>query len=67
MKANVGETDRIIRIVLGIAIIIAGIVLHTWWGLVGLLPIVTGLIRFCGLYAVLGINTVKPVRGEGKA
>ena len=57
MKANVGGTDRIIRIVVGIAIIIVGITLHTWWGLVGLLPIVTGLVRFCGLYPVLKIDT----------
>jgi len=67
MKANVGETDRIIRIVFGIAIIIAGIVLHTWWGLVGLLPIFTGLIRFCGLYSILGINSCKTERYEGNA
>ena len=59
MKANVGETDRIVRIVAGIAIIIIGIVMHTWWGLVGLLPIATGLVRFCGLYSILGINTCK--------
>jgi len=57
VKTNVGETDRIIRIVAGVAIIVAGITLHTWWGLLGLLPIATGLVRFCGLYPVLKIDT----------
>lgn len=59
-KPNVGDADRAVRIVAGIAIIILGIVLHTWWGLIGLLPIATGLVRFCGLYPVLGINTCRP-------
>ena len=59
MKRNIGDTDRIIRIVFGLVIIIGGITLHTWWGLVGLLPIATGLVRFCGLYPILGITTIR--------
>ncbi|MBI5267936.1 MAG: DUF2892 domain-containing protein [candidate division Zixibacteria bacterium] len=57
MKPNIGQTDRIVRIIIGIAIIVAGITLHTWWGLVGLLPIGSALVRFCGLYPVLKIDT----------
>lgn len=57
MKANMGTADRTIRIVVGLAIGVLGIVFHSWWGLVGLLPIATGMISYCGLYSVLGINT----------
>ncbi len=35
MKKNVGKTDKIIRIVLGLIIIIVGIYLKSWWGIVG--------------------------------
>ena len=57
MSHNVGNADRVIRIILGLAIIVIGIVMHSWWGLIGLLPIMTGLVRFCGLYPVMGWNT----------
>ena len=57
MNPNVGTADRAIRIILGLAILVLGTVMHSWWGLLGLLPIGTGLIRCCGLYSVLGINT----------
>lgn len=57
MKPNIGQTDRVVRVIIGIAIIVVGITLHTWWGLVGLLPIGTALVRFCGLYPVLNIDT----------
>jgi hypothetical protein len=59
MLKNVGSADRNIRIVLGIAIIIAGIAMQSWWGLVGLLPLLTAGLNFCPLYAILGISTNK--------
>ncbi|MDX9769215.1 MAG: DUF2892 domain-containing protein [Tenuifilaceae bacterium] len=57
MKRNVGTTDMVIRIVIGIAIAILGIVYQSWWGLLAIIPIATGFIRFCGLYAIFGIKT----------
>jgi len=60
MKCNVGGTDRIIRIILGVVIILAGIYFKSWWGVVGILPIVTGLIRFCPAYVPFGFSTCKP-------
>ena len=64
MKTNVGSIDRLIRIVLGIALIGAGFVLAPPWNyvalVVGILAMVTGLTRFCGLYRLLGIGTGKP-------
>jgi hypothetical protein len=63
MSPNVGSADRVIRIVLGLAIIIIGIVMHSWWGLIGLLPVATGLVRFCGLYPLMGWNTSRTRNG----
>lgn len=60
MKCNVGGTDRIIRIILGVVIILAGFYFKSWWGVVGSLLIVTGLIRLCPAYIPFGFSTCKP-------
>ena len=57
MKVNEGNLDRIIRVVLGLIIIGIGIYNQSWWGAVGLLPLLTGLMGYCALYSVLGFNT----------
>jgi hypothetical protein len=57
MKCNVGKTDKIIRYVIGAVIIIAGFVLNSWLGLIGLIPIATAIFGWCPLYIPLGINT----------
>ena len=60
MKANVGGIDRILRIVVGIAVLSLFFVLEgdtRWWALAGLVPLGTGLINFCPFYPILGINT----------
>lgn len=59
MKKNIGIADRWIRIVVGLAIVAAGIYFKSWWGMVGLLPIATGLIRSCPLYLPCRISTSK--------
>ncbi|MBU0504228.1 MAG: DUF2892 domain-containing protein [Candidatus Omnitrophota bacterium] len=59
MKANMGALDRVVRLIIGVVIIVIGIKFRSWWGLIGLLPVVTALIGWCGLYQVLGINTCK--------
>ena len=59
MLKNVGNADRNIRIVLGIAVIIVGIVLQSWWGLIGLVLLLTAGLNFCPLYAIFGISTKK--------
>ena len=59
MLKNVGSADRNMRIVLGIAIIIVGVVLQSWWGLIGLVPLLTAGLNFCPFYAILGISTNK--------
>ena len=50
MKYNVGGWDRLFRFVVGAGILIMGYVYNSYWGLIGLLPIFTGLIRWCPLY-----------------
>lgn len=58
MKINVGGIDRILRIVAGLALIgltLAGVI--GVWGWIGIVPLVTGLFKFCPLYTVLGMNT----------
>ena len=58
MKRNVGKVDRIIRIVLGLAILSQTVFgLTSLWGLIGLVLIITAFIGHCPAYTVLGINT----------
>jgi len=59
MKTNIGTADRIIRIVIGLAIIAAGIYFKSWWGAIGAIPLITALTGFCGLYVPFGISTCK--------
>ncbi len=59
MKTNVGSIDRLLRIILGLIIAIVGVVFDSWWGLVGIIPLATGLFQFCPLYLPLKISTLK--------
>lgn len=58
MKCNIGKTDRRVRIVAGMALLAAGCYFQSWWGLVGLVPLLTGIIRWCPAYIPLGISTL---------
>lgn len=58
MKVNVGSVDRIVRIVGGLAFIglaVAGTIGP--WGYIGIVPLLTGFMRVCPAYSLLGINT----------
>lgn len=58
MTKNIGSLDRIIRIIVGCALLsIVFIGPKTLWGLLGLIPLGTALIGWCPPYALLGINT----------
>ena len=59
MKCNVGTIDRLMRIVVGLIIAILGVWFDSWWGLVGLVPLGTGLFKFCPLYVPFKISTEK--------
>jgi len=60
-KKNEGTVDRVARIVVGLVLI--GLYLANpagawnWLGLIGIIPLVTGLLGTCPLYSILGINT----------
>jgi uncharacterized membrane protein HdeD (DUF308 family) len=58
---NVGTIDRVVRIVVGLALI-AGFFLNPegswrWLYLIGVVPLVTGLLSTCPLYSILGVST----------
>lgn len=58
MKANVGAWDRAIRIIVGLALLsLVFVGPKTLWGLLGLIPLITGLARFCPTYRVAGAST----------
>lgn len=60
MTANVGNVDRAIRIALGLALIAA--TLMGWigvWGWLGVIPIATGVFRFCPAYLPFGLSSCK--------
>ncbi len=58
MKSNVGGIDRIIRIAAGLILIgLAATNTVGWWGWLGVIPLTTGLLRWCPPYALLGFNT----------
>ena len=59
MKCNIGKTDRIVRVVIGLIVIAVGYYLSSWWGVIGLLPIFTAATGWCGLYTLFGISTCK--------
>lgn len=65
---NEGTVDRSIRIVLGIALIsLVFVGPQTYWGLVGVVPLTTGLIGWCPLYRLFGISTCRAPARQAKA
>ena len=59
MKCNVCKTDRLIRIIIGLFILVLGYFYSSWWGLIGLIPLLTGFFRWCPAYLPFNINTYK--------
>jgi hypothetical protein len=57
MSCNVGSTDRIIRILAGLALIAWALMGGPAWAWIGVVPLATGLFRFCPAYPLLGMNT----------
>ena len=60
MKRNVGNMDKSIRIILAVIIFAAGLYFKSWLGLIGFVPLFTGIVNTCPLYACAGINTAEP-------
>ncbi len=63
MKANVGGIDKALRIIVGIGLLSLLFLVEgpaKWWGLIGLIPLGTGLLNFCPLYGLFGLSTCSP-------
>jgi hypothetical protein len=60
MSVNVGGIDRILRIVVGLAVLALFFVLEgnaRYWALLGFVPLFTGVFRYCPAYSLIGVNT----------
>jgi hypothetical protein len=60
MAVNVGGVDKVLRIVAGICLLGLVFVLEgsaRWLGLIGIVPLATGLVGYCPLYSLMGVNT----------
>jgi hypothetical protein len=61
MNNNVGKIDRVIRVLLGAALILWAVLgkdlPYSYIGWIGIIPLLTGVIGWCGLYKILGINS----------
>jgi hypothetical protein len=64
MKKNVGNFDRLARILFGFIFLFVGYFLHPLFYLFSFLLFATALFRFCGLYTLLGVRTC-PLNEEG--
>jgi type IV secretory pathway TrbD component len=60
MKCNVGKTDRLIRLVVGLILVVLGIWLHSWLVVIlGVIILVTAVFKFCPLYLPLKMDTTE--------
>lgn len=60
MQTNVGNIDRALRVLLGIALLGATLFdVVGPWGWIGIIPLLTGIFRFCPAYALFGIRTCR--------
>lgn len=57
MKTNIGSYDEGVRFVGGCLIGLWGVHVESWWGLLGLIPVLTAAVGFCPLYALFHIDT----------
>jgi hypothetical protein len=57
MKANVGSYDVAVRFTVGCLVLFFGTHFESWWGLVGLVPLLSAITGFCPLYVPLRLDT----------
>jgi hypothetical protein len=57
MTRNTGKSDRIVRLVAAFVIFAIGLATGSWLGLIGFIPLVTGLLGTCPLYSLFGFST----------
>jgi len=60
MPCNEGKLDRVLRVIVGLVLIALVFVgPQTPWGWIGVVPLLTGLVGYCPVYTLLGINSCK--------
>ena len=60
MKPNEGSLDRLLRVIVGVVLLALVFVgPKTAWGWVGVVPLLTGIVGFCPLYRLVGIDTCR--------
>ncbi len=64
MTKNVGSIDKVVRIIIGAVLIIYAILTGNWWGLVGIVPLLTAFVGYCPVYSLIKISTVKKIKTE---
>ncbi|MEY4375232.1 MAG: hypothetical protein RL760_1399 [Candidatus Eisenbacteria bacterium] len=57
MKTNVGGADRIVRVVVGLGLVTWGVMSHSWWGALGVIPLATASLGWCPLYLPFGLSS----------
>lgn len=67
MERNVGDIERVVRVLAGLGILsLVFVGPQSLWGLLGIVPVLTGLTGWCPPYSLLGINTCR-IKPQGKA
>lgn len=54
---NLGKVDRTLRVIVGLGILAVGVFYSSWYGLIGLVPLLTAVIGWCPLYCPLKLTT----------
>lgn len=64
MKKNVGNIDKVARIILGLGIIAFALITNNWWGFIGIVPLLTAFMNYCPVYSLLKVSTIQKVKTE---
>jgi len=67
MKCNIGDKDKNMRLGAGILLLLLGVIFKSWWGLFGLVLILTALVGFCPAYVLFKTSTVKKNKPQAPA
>jgi hypothetical protein len=59
MKKNVGSLDKAVRVILALILFALGFFYQSWWGLIGILPLLTAFAGWCPAFFPFGISTCK--------
>jgi len=60
LKKNVGYLDSIIRVFIGSLIVGIGLYFNSFWGFIGLIPVLSGALSYCPIYRILNTTTLSP-------